>query len=80
MSEYNFTLLIEDATEVTEQIENSVFEAGCDDALLFSRDGRVYLDFAREAPNRAEAVASALRDVATAGFRAKLAGEAETAA
>src|SRR5690606_4143681 len=39
------------------------FEAGCDDALLYSRNRTVYLDFVREANNLEEAILSAIKGV-----------------
>jgi hypothetical protein len=80
MREFTFTLMLDDATEVAEGMEDRLFEAGCDDALLFSRDGHVYLDFTREAASQVEAVDSALRDVQKAGFLAKVTEEAKTTA
>jgi hypothetical protein len=79
MRKFTFTLMLEDVAKVTDKLEAKLFEAGCDDALLFSRDERVYLDFTREASVRSEAVASAVRDVVRAGFRAILVEEAESA-
>jgi hypothetical protein len=50
-------------------LENTLFEAGCSDALLGTRDGMVYLDFDREAPSFSEAVSTAIRDVKKAGYQ-----------
>lgn len=80
MGEFTFTLMLHEVTEITESMEDKLFEAGCDDALLFSRDGRVYLDFTREAASQVEAVDSALQDVQKAGFFAKLTEVAKTTA
>jgi hypothetical protein len=80
MREFTFTLILEGIAEVTDKIENDLFEARCDDALLYSRDGHVYLDFTREASSQTEAVGSAVRDVEKAGLRASLVEGAETAA
>jgi hypothetical protein len=63
-----FTLVLTGVSEVTDALEESLFESGCDDALLGYRDGIVYLDFDREATSFREAVLSALADVARAGF------------
>ncbi|MFL5244782.1 MAG: hypothetical protein ACJ8FY_21990 [Gemmataceae bacterium] len=80
MREFSFTVIVESIAEVTDLVENALFEAGCDDALLYSRDGHVYLDFMREASSQAEAVGSAIGDVEKAGLRASLVEDAETAA
>ena len=79
MPEYEFTLRLGGLTEVTDEAADALFLAGCDDSLFYSRSGVAYLDFCRAAPTRAEAVASAVRDVRAAGLAAELrepAGEA----
>ena len=65
---YSFTLVLAHVPEITREIEDSLFEAGCDDALLGSRDGIAYLDFDRVADSLQEAVHSAIRDVRKAGL------------
>jgi predicted DNA-binding transcriptional regulator AlpA len=67
MKNYEFTLILADVAEITSELENAIFEAGCDDALLGSQNGVVYLDFEREANSFVEAVVSAIRDVSKAG-------------
>ena len=54
-------------TALTTELEDQLFAAGCDDATLSMRAGVAYLDFNRVGRTRAEAVASAVRDVRTAG-------------
>ena len=63
-----FTLILAGPVKIDRQTEDALFEAGCDDALLGSRDGVVFLDFARTADSFSEAVSTAVRDVRTAGF------------
>lgn len=65
---HTFTLVLSGVSELSEEMETALFEAGCDDALLASRDGVIYLDFDREAPSFREAVLSAIADVARAAF------------
>jgi hypothetical protein len=72
---YTFALLL-NVNEITEALENAVFEAGCDDALLHSRGESVYLSFEREAETFNEAFASAMKDVKKAGYQAILIGGA----
>ncbi|MGA2796264.1 MAG: hypothetical protein ABSE63_01665 [Thermoguttaceae bacterium] len=67
---YSFTLVLADVPEITQQVEDALFEAGCDDTLLGNRDGVTYLDFDRDANNLQEALQSAIRDVRKAGFTA----------
>ena len=66
--DHEFTLILAGPLKIDRQTEDALFEAGCDDALLGSRDGVVFLDFARTADSFSEAVSTAIRDVRTAGF------------
>ena len=66
--DHEFTLILAGPVKIDRQTEDALFEAGCDDALLGSRDGVVFLDFARTADSFSEAVSTAIRDVRTAGF------------
>ncbi|WII92449.1 XRE family transcriptional regulator [Kingella negevensis] len=67
MNTYHFTILIRHATHNSE-LEDALFEAGCDDALLFSTNGAVCLEFDREAPDAQTAVQSAFTQIQQAGF------------
>ena len=60
---YNFTLVLRGVSESTEGLEDAIFSAGCDDALINFREGAVYLDFDREAKSIEEAVLTAIQDV-----------------
>lgn len=62
-TEHDFTLVLTGITGVTEEVENALFEAGCDDATLSVRSGRVYLTFSRVAATLKDAILSAIRDV-----------------
>ncbi len=66
-----FSLVLEGASELTPEIADALYEAGCDDALVGSRDGVLFAEFDREAPSSAEAILSAIRQVesASAGLR-----------
>lgn len=66
MSEYEFTLKfrLPDASADPEQFMDALAEAGCDDALVgIGQQGRIALDFTREARTAFDAIASAVRDV-----------------
>lgn len=63
MKTYEFTLVLDTYQEDYEQLEDALFEAGCDDATLSSRNGIVYLNFAREAADLESAVISAIQQV-----------------
>ncbi len=70
---YQFTLVLKDVDANTPNLEDSLYEAGCDDALINSREGVVYLDFNREAISLEEAVMSAIKDVETSTIKAVVA-------
>ena len=53
---------------INEDLENDVFEAGCDDATLWSTGGIVYLSFHRASPDLLSAVRSALDELEEAGI------------
>jgi hypothetical protein len=63
MKTYNFTLVLSGKNEPSEDLENVLFEAGCDDATLYFRNGIPYLDFDRETNSFEEAVISAIQQV-----------------
>lgn len=69
-TEHDFTLVLTGVNELTPDVENALFEAGCDDATLSARFGRVFLTFSRSAPSLKDAVLSAIRDVQKANIGA----------
>ena len=72
-TEYDFTLLLDDGvSEITDEIEKAVFEAGCDDATLIQRSGRLYLTFSRRAASMKDAIMSAVDDVRKANITSVL--------
>lgn len=68
LSEHEFVLVLAGIAEVTESVENALFEAGCDDCTISMRSGRVYLAFERTDVSMREAVLSAIRDVRKSGL------------
>lgn len=69
MNTYHFTVVIRDARYELDDLEDRLFEAGCDDALVCSYNGTVYLEFDRESETAEQAVKSALSDIRSAGFK-----------
>ncbi len=69
---YSFVLVLREMSEGTGELEDALFEAGCDDALLGSRNGVVYLDFDREATTIENAMLSAIADVESTGIGARV--------
>lgn len=68
--EHDFTLILTGIGELTEEAEDALFEAGCDDATLSVRGGVVSLRFSRVAPMLKDAILGAIRDVRRAGLGA----------
>lgn len=73
---YQFTLVLKQVDERTENLEDSLYEAGCDDALINFRNGTVYLDFDRQAASLEEAVLSAIKNVESSSVGAVVASVA----
>lgn len=67
---YRFTLTLKNVDANTPNLEDSLYEAGCQDALINSREGVVYLDFDRKAASLEEAVMSAIKDVEMSTIKA----------
>jgi hypothetical protein len=67
VSTFYFTVILQGLDDISEELTNRLFEAGCDDTLLRCCDGVVYLDFDRDAESLAEAIGSAVRDITVAG-------------
>lgn len=73
--DYNFTLKFELENKETEseQYLDSLFEAGCDDALIgVGTPGSIALDFIRKSDSAYNAIVSAIKDVKRAIPNAKL--------
>jgi hypothetical protein len=72
MQTCEFTLILSGLSEVTDEMTDALLEAGCDDALVGTRDGVVFLDFSREADSLRVAILSAIADVEKAGIGARV--------
>jgi hypothetical protein len=70
--EYEFTLILSGLAELTREVLDAFYEAGCDDALIGMRDGIAYAEICREAKSLREAVLSAIHDVESAGHGARV--------
>jgi hypothetical protein len=64
---YEFSLILS-GHEVTDEDADKLYEAGCDDGSILTRDGVTRVQFDREALNPDEALASAIQDVERAGL------------
>jgi hypothetical protein len=70
MQEFDFALVIDGPTALTPDVENALFDAGCDDATFSIQYGRLYAEFSREAASRKDAILTAIRDIHGAGVGA----------
>ena len=60
---HHFTLIVDGLDLQHESAIDSLFDAGCGDALVGSTDGVQFIDFDREAASLDDAVLSAVADV-----------------
>jgi hypothetical protein len=70
--EHDFVLLLAGVTELTSELQDRLFEAGCDDATISERSGRIFLTFTREAPTLRDAILSAIADIEKANAGAQV--------
>jgi hypothetical protein len=71
-SKHGFTLILDGVPDLTPEVTDRLFEAGCDDALISRCDGQVSMDFDRVAPTLREAITSAIQDTQRAGIGARV--------
>jgi hypothetical protein len=69
MKSYDFTIVLADVSDVTDDQGDALFEAGCDDGTIVSRDGQVFIDITRESTSLERAINSAAADIERAGFQ-----------
>ena len=81
MKKYDFTLILSRPLELTEDVADSLFQAGCDDGTPGTSEGVFLIDFHREANSLEEAIRSAIANVKGAGYSvARVEIQAETLA
>ena len=64
---YEFHLILKESTEITEELADRLFDAGCDDGTPGTFCGVPYISFHREAGSLELAIRSAVADVQKAG-------------
>jgi len=69
---YPFVLVLDGVTQIEPRLEDALFSAGCDDAILYSTNGQIFLEFDREADNLIAAVVSAIHAVENCGEAIKV--------
>lgn len=62
-SEHDFALVLTGLTGLPDGVEDALFNAGCDDATISLRSGRIYMTFSRRAASLKDAILSAIKDV-----------------
>jgi hypothetical protein len=68
MTKYEFSLILTGTHELTEEIADQLFEAGCDDGSPGTCDGVFSIDFHRVASTLEAAINSAIANVKSAGY------------
>jgi hypothetical protein len=69
---HQFRLVLSNVNSQTENLEDNLYEAGCDDALINFKGNVVYLDFDREAETFEKALLSAIKNVEDSAIGAKV--------
>ena len=65
---WQFTITIKDLDEFTNSQTDALYEAGCSDGTLCSRDGMADIHFDREAESLHKAIQSAIADIRQTGL------------
>jgi hypothetical protein len=68
MHKYDFTLILTESLELTDDLADTLFAAGCDDGTPGTCNGVFSIDFHRESQSLEEAMRSAIEDVRAAGY------------
>jgi hypothetical protein len=67
MTNYDFVVVLRGAGELTTDLADRLFAAGCDDGTPSQRSGAVQIGFSREASDLESAIRSAIANVMAAG-------------
>jgi hypothetical protein len=67
MTTYDFVVVLRGASELTPELADRLFAAGCDDGTPSQRCGVVQVGFSREATDLESAIRSAIANVMAAG-------------
>jgi hypothetical protein len=66
--EHDFTLVLADPIELTEEVEDALYNAGCDDATISLRAGRMFITFSRVGESLKDSVLAAIANVRKANI------------
>lgn len=65
---YHFALILREISEINSQLEDRLFEAGCDDGIVCRKHGAVFIEFDRAALSFDQAVIGAIEQLRSAGY------------
>jgi hypothetical protein len=68
MKSYDFKLVLFGLSDISDNQGDALYDAGCDDGTIVTRDGTVFVRFSRESTSLEQAINSAAADVQRAGF------------
>jgi hypothetical protein len=68
MKTYEFDVVLKDVSEVTDDLAEELFAAGCDDGTPTGCEGIAWIHFDREAVSLEDAIVSAVAQVKSAGY------------
>lgn len=69
MKTYEFKIILDGVSELTDDEGDVLYEAGCDDGTIVSRDGTAFVRFSRESLSLEDAKNTAASNVQKAGFQ-----------
>ena len=68
MKTYQFDVVLKDAPEISDDLADKLFAAGCDDGTPTSCEGVAWIHFDREAATLEQAIRSSVAQVQAAGL------------
>lgn len=71
MTTYEFTIVLADIDDFSDDALDQLFEAGCDDGTPGRFAGECLIAFDRTAPSLEDAIRSAIKNVRSVGFSIK---------
>ena len=69
MTSWDFTVILKGVAEMSDNLANALYEAGCDDGTAGSSCGEATVSFSRESDTLQNAIASAVADIRRAGCK-----------
>lgn len=70
--EFDFALIVGGVSDLTQMVEDALFNAGCDDATLSIQYGLLYMQFSRRSKSIQQAIFSAIHDIRRANIGAEV--------